>query len=289
MHSLHQGFQDGEQEANAAEMISWLELADAAAPIRAIKRRMRALAPVQMGDRVLDVGCGIGLEVARLARRVGPTGLVVGIDSNTTLLAEARRRQRSAHTSVEYRLMDAHQLAFLDGSFDLCRTERVMRYLDRPAQALQEMARVVRPGGRVVAFDFDSDATVVDASDPVLARRIREILDAAVPQSWIGRQLPRLFRQASLTEIMISPHVVIFPSLAVYRRLVAGTLDAAVARGQIAAADVAAWWADLVRADRDHRFFAANLGFVVCGRVGSGAQAASGEATARAAATTKSS
>jgi ubiquinone/menaquinone biosynthesis C-methylase UbiE len=289
MHSLHQGFQGGEQEANAAEMISWLELADAAAPIRAIKRRMRALAPVQVGDRVLDVGCGIGLEVARLARRVGPTGLVVGIDSNTTLLAEARRRQRRADTSVEYRQMDAHQLAFLDGSFDLCRTERVMRYLERPAQALQEMARVVRPGGRVVAFDFDSDAAVVDASDPVLARRIREILDAAVPQSWIGRQLPRLFRQASLTEIMVSPHVVIFPSLAAYRRLVAGTLDAAVALGQIAATDVAAWWADLVRADRDHRFFAANLGFVVCGRVGSGAQAASGAADARAAAATKSS
>lgn len=279
MHNLHQGFQIGEDTGNAAELICWLELADATAPIRAIKRRMRALAPVQGGDRVLDVGCGIGLEVARLARLVGSTGQVVGIDTNAALLDEARRRQRRAQRAIEYRVMDAHQLTFPDGSFAVCRAERVLRYLDQPAQALREMARVVQPGGRVVVFDFDSDATVVDAHDPALTRRVREILDMAIPQSWIGRQLPRLFRQAGLVEVTVSPEVVIFPSLAAYRRLVAGTLDAAVRDGRLNHADVIAWWSDLERADCTYGFFAANLGFVVCGRTPAGEHVAEGTAS----------
>ena len=51
-----------------------------------------------------------------------------------------------------------------------------------------EMVRLARPGGSVLAFDFDSDQTVVDAPDPALVRRIAEVLDAAVPQPWVGRQ-----------------------------------------------------------------------------------------------------
>ncbi len=68
--------------------------------------------------------------------------------------------------------------------------------MDRPEAALGEMVRVTRPGGSVLAFDFDSDSTVVDAPDSALARRIAELLDAAVPHPWIGRQLFGLFQRA---------------------------------------------------------------------------------------------
>src|SRR3954454_627080 len=70
------------------------------------------------------------------------------------------------------------------------------------------MARVVRPGGSVLAFDFDSDQTVVDAPDPALTRRIAEILDAAVPYPWIGRQLFGLFRRVGLTDVRVVPHAI---------------------------------------------------------------------------------
>ena len=63
-----------------------------------------------------------------------------------------------------------------DNTFDLARIERVLRYLDRPAAALQEMVRVVRSGGSVLAFDFDSDLTVVDVPDRPSARRIADVL-----------------------------------------------------------------------------------------------------------------
>jgi ubiquinone/menaquinone biosynthesis C-methylase UbiE len=238
--NLQQGFQGVGEPAAAVSLVSWLEHADALPAVQEIKRQMLALGPVEAGDRVLDVGCGIGLEVRRLAGHAGPIGRVVGIDKNAAMIAEA--------------------------AFDLCRTERVLRYIKRPEHAVREMARVVRPGGRVVAFDFDSDATVIDAPDAALVRRIREVLDAAVPNCWIGRQLPRLFRQAGLVDIAVVPQAVMIPSLDSYRRLVQGSLDAAARSGDLTVRDLARWWADLARAEREGGLLVANLGFVVHGR-----------------------
>ena len=145
MSNLQQGFQGaGEQ---VAPLIRWLKPADVQPSIQKIKRQMFALGPVGTGDRVLDVGCGIGLEAARLAKRVGPTGRVVGIDNCVQMIAEARRRALEASLQVEYAVIDARRLVFPDGAFDLCRIERVLRYVERPGLALGEMARVVRPGG----------------------------------------------------------------------------------------------------------------------------------------------
>ena len=118
----------------------------------------------------------------------------------------------------------------------------------------------------MVAFDFDSDATVNDAPDPTLVRRIREILDAAVPNCWMGRQLPRLFRRAGLVAIVVVPQVVMIPSLETYWRLVQGSLDAAVRSGDLHTGDLDRWWADLAQTEREGDVFVANLGFVVYGR-----------------------
>ena len=265
MDNLQQEFQGDGASGAAGSLFRWLELADAQPSIREVKRTMLELAPVGEGDRVLDVGCGIGLEVARLAWNAGFAGRVVGIDRSTRMVAEARRRRADGDLNVEYAVMDARRLGFPDGAFDLCRTERVLRYVEDPERAVGEMTRVVRPGGRVVAFDFDSDATVIDHPDATLVRRVREILDAAVPNCWIGRQLPRLFRRAGLDDITVVPKVVMIPSLESYRRLVGGTLDAAVGAGDLGARDLVRWWDGLAVLESEGGVLVANLGFIVRG------------------------
>ena len=271
MNSLHQGFQETGASGGAEAVFRWLDGADESPLIQQVKRRMLDVCPVGEGDQVLDVGCGLGHEVRRLAQLAGPQGRVVGIDANPAMITEARRRAAGLALPVSFEVGDAHQVGFHDGSFDLCRTERVLRYLDRPEAALAEMVRLTRPGGSVLAFDFDSDQTMVDVPDPALVRRIAQVLDAAVPHPWIGRQLFRLFQRAGLRDVRVVPHALCFcgaAGFAVYQRLNRGTIDRAVQAGQASASEAAAWWAALEQAAEAETFFSAVLGFVAAGHKG---------------------
>jgi ubiquinone/menaquinone biosynthesis C-methylase UbiE len=269
--SLHRGFQQTGESGGTEAAFHWLDGADESPLIQRVKRRMLDVCPVREGDQVLDVGCGLGHEVRRLAHLVGPQGRVVGIDANPSMITEARRRGADLALPVSFEVGDAHQVRLADDSFGLCRTERVLRYVDRPEAVLKEMVRLTRPGGSVLAFDFDSDQTVVDASDPVLVRRIAQVLDAAVPHPWIGRQLFRLFQRAGLRDVRVVPHALCFSGaagFAVYQRLNRGTIDRAVQAGQVSASDTATWWAALERAAEAETFFSAVLGFIVAGYKG---------------------
>ena len=268
MSSVHQGFQEPGPSADTEAIFGWLDRADGNPLVQQLKRRMLDVCPVAAGDQVLDVGCGLGHEVRRLAERVGPQGRVVGIDTNPAMITGARRRAAGLALPFAFEVGDAHHVTFPDSTFDLCRTERVLRYVDGPAAALGEMVRLARPGGSVLAFDFDSDSTVVDAPDSALARRIAEVLDAAVPHPWIGRQLFGLFRRAGLRDVRVVPHSMCLSGaagFAIYRQLNRGTIDRAVQAGQVTASQVAAWWAALERAAESETFFAVNLGFIAAG------------------------
>jgi ubiquinone/menaquinone biosynthesis C-methylase UbiE len=184
------------------------------------------------------------------------------------MIVEARRRAAAQSCAATFEVGDAQHLEFADGTFDLARTERVLRYLEHPEAALGEMARVVRSDGYVLAFDFDSDQTVVDAPDPALARRIAEVLDAAVPSPWIGRQLFALFHRVGLVDIRVIPQAIVLSGaggFAMYQQLNQRTIAAAIEAGQITADEGAQWWAGLEQAAMTETFFSVNLGFIVAG------------------------
>jgi ubiquinone/menaquinone biosynthesis C-methylase UbiE len=274
--SLHRGFQNADRSPESDATFRWLDRADAHPMIRGVKEGMLELCPVAGGDDVLDVGCGLGHEVGRLAERVGPAGRVVGVDFSPAMVAEARRRAAARSAAVAFEVGDAQRLEFADGTFDLARTERVLRYLQSPEQALREMQRVVRADGSLVAFDFDTDMTIVDAPDLSLTRRVAEVLDAAVPSPWIGRQLFALFRKIGLVDVRVVPHPIVLTGdggFALYQQLNRGTIQRAVQAGRITAGDAAAWWSGLGDAARTDTFFTVNLGFIVAGRKTNGAPA----------------
>ena len=268
MGSLHQDFQEPGRSADTAATFRWLDRAAENPLIQQIKQRMLDACPVGAEDQVLDVGCGLGHEVRRLAQLVGPRGRVVGIDANPAMITEARRRAEGLSLPVTFDVGDALHVAMPDSTFDLCRTERVLRYVDRPEAVLEEMVRLTRPGGSVLAFDFDSDQTVVDAPDPALVRRIADVLDAAVPHPWIGRQLFGLFCRAGLRDVQVVPHTLCFSGaagFAIYQQLNRGTIDRAMQAGQVTASEVTAWWATLEQAAEAETFFSAVLGFIAAG------------------------
>jgi demethylmenaquinone methyltransferase/2-methoxy-6-polyprenyl-1,4-benzoquinol methylase len=112
---------------------------------------VQAVAPAA-GERVLDVATGTGLVAAELAR----SGCsVVGVDQSPEMLAAARRRfARAAGERVELIEGEAEELPFASASFDALTFTYLLRYVDDPAATMRELARVVRPGGRVASLEF---------------------------------------------------------------------------------------------------------------------------------------
>ena len=104
------------------------------------------------GDRVLDVACGTGVVARAAAERVNPGGSVTGVDLNPSMLAVARR----IAPEIDWRQGDVASLPFDEHAFDVVTCQAGIFFFPDPTGALREMARVTRPGGRVVVQAFSS-------------------------------------------------------------------------------------------------------------------------------------
>lgn len=238
---------------------------NALAGIRLLKPLMIEQLALRRGMRVLELGCGAGDDARQLARRVGAEGHVLGIDAAPTMVAEATRRCVGRRLPVEFRVGDALALDLPDASFDRLRIERLLMHVDgEPAAVLAEAARVLRPGGRVVVFDFDWDALIIDGADRAVTCRIVRSHCDQLRNGCVGRALGRLLAEAGFTAVEMIPHAVALP-YDFFGWLLSSHLDAMVADGRLAADEVIAWWDELDRADARGAFYAALLGFVAVG------------------------
>lgn len=114
------------------------------------RRRAAAATGLRRGGRGLDVACGSGKLSLELLRRAGPEGEVVGLDFSAAMLGVAARRARGPR----YVQGDALNLPFEDGEFDAATIAFGLRNLADPQRGLEEMRRVLRPGGRLVVLEF---------------------------------------------------------------------------------------------------------------------------------------
>ncbi|HEY3280882.1 MAG TPA: arsenite methyltransferase, partial [Armatimonadota bacterium] len=108
----------------------------------------------QPGEVVLDLGSGAGIDCFLAAKRVGPTGMALGVDMTPEMLARARENARKTSTAnVEFRLGEIEHLPVETASVDVVISNCVLNLVPSKAQAFSEIARVLRPGGRLVVSD----------------------------------------------------------------------------------------------------------------------------------------
>jgi ubiquinone/menaquinone biosynthesis C-methylase UbiE len=124
--------------------------------LRELRQRTADLARIQPGEQVLDVGCGTGTLTIEVQSRIGRAGRVAGIDPGTQQIARAHAKAARHNVPIEFQIGVIEQLPFPDQSFDVALSTLMMHHLPASLkrQGLAEIARVLKPGGRLVIADF---------------------------------------------------------------------------------------------------------------------------------------
>jgi demethylmenaquinone methyltransferase/2-methoxy-6-polyprenyl-1,4-benzoquinol methylase len=118
------------------------------------RRKLVAWSGVRAGDRVLDCATGTGDLAIAFARAAGPTGEVIGTDFSAEMLVPAPEKARRRGVSVRFEQADVTALPYGDASFDVSSIAFGIRNVADRLAGLREMARVVKPGGRVMVLEF---------------------------------------------------------------------------------------------------------------------------------------
>ena len=206
-------------------------------------RRVLMQAGLRPGMRVADLGCGVGMTTALLAKLVGPTGQVVGVDASGDQLAQARARLAPHFPNVGFVEASALNTGLPHETFDLVYCRFLLIHLTEPARALQEMHDLLKPNGIVVCED--GDLTSAGSQPPSALDAFADLFGRLGPMRGVdytlGRALFRMVLAANFTEPGIS-----FNQPAVARgegkRLLEWTLaearDAVVATGLVTSSEL---------------------------------------------------
>lgn len=178
--------------------------------------RVAEAAGIQAGQHVLDVACGTGILARTIAGRVGPKGAVVGVDPNEGMLAVARRKA----PAIEWRDGRAEALPFEANRFDAVVSQFGLMFFEDRRLAIQEMWRVLRPGGRLAVAVWDTIENT--PGDFAVVNLLERLYGQGVAKGWrlahsLGDAeiLSALFTAAGVAraEIMRQEGIARFPSL----------------------------------------------------------------------------
>ncbi len=164
-----------------------------------------ALAALQPGEVVLDLGSGGGFDVFIAGRKVGATGRAIGVDMTPEMLAKARKnvafyRAQAKLDNVEFRLGEIEHLPVADNSVDAIISNCVINLSPDKPQVWREISRVLRPGGRVAVSDM---ALLKPLPAEVL--KMVEALVGCVAGAALATDTERWAREAGLTDIVLKP------------------------------------------------------------------------------------
>lgn len=258
-------FGDVDGNGYAGDFINYLDRAtDHFEPVKRFAQSHLRLKP---GERVLDVGCGCGDDIRRMAMSIIPNGCAAGIDVSQSMIEESRLRSATFVAPVQFVVAAAEDLPWASSYFDACLADRVFQHLRHPARALNEMLRVTKPCGHVVVTDRDWGMVSIDAADTATSSVVLARACAGIRNGWMGRNLHALFDEVGVQDTQIYTKSINIHSFGVADLLLdlRVVVRHAVAEKRLTEYAASKWLDDLMEKDATKTFFAKITVFIACG------------------------
>ncbi|MBM4457942.1 MAG: methyltransferase domain-containing protein [Chloroflexi bacterium] len=259
---------------DAARMAAFLEDRAACPDQILVNTALRdALAP-RPGERIVEVGCGSGALCRLVVPHLLPDGEILGLDVAPDMIAAARALA-GRQAGLRFEVGAGEALPAEDATCDAFFAARLLLHVADPLRVVGEMARVVKPGGRVVLMDWDWETVVVTHPDRELTRRLLHWrCDHHGGNNWSGRRLLGYALAAGLRDLTVIP--VTSVALDEAAALTGSMFRAAeVARdgGAITPVEHDAWTGELRQQLAEGRFLASITYFIVRGERANGNRA----------------
>jgi ubiquinone/menaquinone biosynthesis C-methylase UbiE len=212
---LARGFRDVDAAA-VGKMARCLAYMDGLPEFQRYKTTILEMMKPQPGSITADLGCGLGFDVRRLAKLVGPAGRAIGVDASLTLI-ESARAASEGFSAIEFIQADIQNLPFASGFLDSCKVDRSLQHVERPDAVLSEIFRTLRPGGRVVCAEPDWGTFVIEASslgdaEHPVARQVAQLWSQDIRNHRIRRDLRKLLEETGFVDLQVKEAILSTPT-----------------------------------------------------------------------------
>ena len=222
-----------------------------------VAQRHQVLKALALREGERDIGSGPGLLAHDIAASVGRNGCVCGIDISEDMLTMSRKRcANQPHT--EFQKADATNLPYPNDSFDAAASTQVYEYVRDIPEALAELYRVARPGGRAVVLDTDYGSLVIHTEDEARMKRVLSAWNEHFVHAGLPRTLSRQLRNAGFTIRqrdaipMFNPE---YRENTYGRGLLAIMATFAAGRKGVSREEADSWLAEFTELDKQGKFF----------------------------------
>lgn len=175
------------------------------AQLKPAQDKLLEMADLKSGESVLETSCGTGQVTLRAARQVANGGKVIATDISEKMIEEAKKlAKENSLSNIHFQRMDAEQLDFEDNRFDAAICSLGLMYFPFPTEALKEMYRVLKPGGRAVAAIWGERKNCGWADIfPIVDRRVASDVCPMFFQQGTGDTIRHSFQSAGFDDIRV--------------------------------------------------------------------------------------